>query len=201
MVTTFIFVDFLTLLRGAGMRTVPRRGVTWLVGPKEVTNPRIIPHDHSGALLLVTRRKTRQKSHSWAPLRRGKATQLLADHLTWMRSLAVRPRYLFPARKRSFANGRASWVPNTRSAISSSSLLSLIRRALREVCGLSAVQASRITVHSLRVGGINFYRQLGVPLELRAQLADHMSLPSSIRYLRMSPSEQMNTLATITGKD
>ena len=198
MVATFVFVDFLTLLRGAGLRAVPRRGVTWLVGQKEMTNPRVIPPHHSGALMLVTKRKTRQKAHSWAPLRRGKASLLLADHLTWMRSLQVRPRFLFPARKRSFVRGKSTWVPNARNAISSSSLLSLIRKALRDVCGLSAAQADQFTIHSLRVGGINFYRQLGVPLELRAQLADHMSLPSSIRYLRMSPAEQMNTLATIT---
>ena len=201
MVAVAVSSGFLTLLRGAGLRSTPRRGVTWLVGESEVTNPRSIPANHTGALLLITKRKTRQKSHSWAPLRRGRASELLAAHLSWLRGLQVRPRFLFPARQRRHILGRAVWCPNTKRAISGPSLLALIRRALREVCGLSVEQAGRFTIHSLRVGGINYYRQLGVPLELRAQLADHMSLPSSIRYLRMSPAEQMNTLASIAKKE
>ena len=198
MTATAIMSGFLTLLRGAGLRATPRRGVTWLVGDSEVTNPSSVPDNHTGALLLVTQRKTRQKSHSWAPMRRGRATELLASHVTWLRHQArPRPKFLFPARQRKFVKGRLTWRPHPTNAISSASLLNLIRRALREVCGLDTDQADRFTIHSLRVGGINFYRQLGVPLELRAQLADHMSLPSSIRYLRMAPNEQMNALAAI----
>ena len=201
MVATAVGIAFLTLLRGAGLRATPRKGVTWIVNDDEVTNPRRVPADHSGALLLVTRRKTRQKSHSWAPLRAGKVSRLLASHVSWLRQLKARSRFLFPARQRRFHLGKAYWAPHPDNAISSSSLLALIRRALCETAGLSREQAAKFTIHSLRVGGINFYRQLGVSLELRAQLADHMSLPSSIRYLRLSPAEQMNTLAAIAKKE
>ena len=84
--------------------------------------------------------------------------------------------------------------------MSTSSLLALIRRALREVCGMSKDQAMRFTLHSLRVGGINYYRRLGVPLETRAQLADHLSLPSAIRYQRLSPAEQVSILSRAVGR-
>ena len=83
--------------------------------------------------------------------------------------------------------------------MSSASLLRLIRRALVEVCGLSPEQAKRFSVHSLRVGGINYYRSLGVSTELRAQLADHLSLQSNLRYLRMAPTDQLKILSSIVG--
>ena len=83
--------------------------------------------------------------------------------------------------------------------MTTTSLLALIRMALRQVCGLSAEQAARFTVHSLRVGGINYYRRLGVPLETRAQLADHLSLPSALRYQRLSPAEQIKILSRAVG--
>ena len=81
--------------------------------------------------------------------------------------------------------------------MSSASLLRLMRQALVQVCGLSEVQARRFTVHSLRVGGINYYRSLGVSTELRAQLADHFSLRSNLRYLRMNPTDQIKILDSI----
>ena len=81
------------------------------------------------------------------------------------------------------------------------SLLSLIRMALREVCSLTRKQAKRFTTHSLRVGGINYYRLLGVPTELRAQMADHLSLASARRYLRMAPQEQIHILGKIARRN
>ena len=66
-----------------------------------------------------------------------------------------------------------------------------------QVCGLSPVQDRRFTIHSLRVGGINYYRSLGVSTELRAQLADHLSLRSNLRYLRMKPTDQIKILDSI----
>ena len=81
--------------------------------------------------------------------------------------------------------------------MSSASLLRLMREALVQVCGLSPTQARRFTVHSLRVGGINYYRSLGVSTELRAQLADHLSLRSNLRYLRMKPTDQIKILDSI----
>ena len=96
--------------------------------------------------------------------------------------------------------GKNSWRPSPKSRMASSSLLRLVRRALREVCGLSPEQAKRFTIHSLRVGGINYYRRLGVPLETRAQLADHLSLPSALRYQRLPPAEQVRLLSRAVGK-
>ena len=197
-----IYVAFIALLRGSGLRCIPRQGVTWVAGGTETTNPRKIPRKHSGAILLVTKRKGRQKSHSWVPLRAGKVTKLLAAHVSWLRSLSPRPRFLFPARQSCFPRGKLSWVPKKSAAMGTTSFLSFVRAALTTVCGLKPEKANRFTVHALRVGGINYYRRLGVPLELRAQMADHMSLPSSLRYLRMNPADQFRTInAIVRGND
>ena len=81
--------------------------------------------------------------------------------------------------------------------MSVASLRALLRMALSEVCGLSAKQAAMFTTHSLRVGGINFFRRLGAPIDLRAQMADHANIESSRRYLRMPPTEQFAILDTL----
>ena len=200
MVAVAIFVGFVSLLRGKGLLCIPSAGVTWLKGHRELHDPSEIPASHTDVLLLLTQRKTSLTQHSFVTLKTGKVTRILAEHVRWLNSLRPRPRFLFPARKRRWKSGRPSWVPSRDTAMSLASLLFLIRRALTIACGLSKLQASRFTVHSLRVGGINYYRLLGVPLEMRSQLADHIALSSSLRYLRMEPQQQINVLSSIVGR-
>ena len=193
-----IFLGFVSLLRGAGLLGSYRRGITWLIGQWEVTNPKRPPKRHSGVLLLVPVRKTRQIFHTWVTVKGGHVTRMLARHVRWLRRQRPRPKFLFPARAPGAKRGE--WRAKKDKRMSTSSLLALIRRALREVCGLSKDQAKRFTLHSLRVGGINYYRRLGVPLETRAQLADHLSLPSALRYQRLPPAEQIAILSRAVGK-
>ena len=198
MVALAIFLGFVSLLRGAGLLGTYRRGVTWLVGEHEVTNPRSPPKRHSGILLLVPVRKTRQVQYTWVTVKGGHVTRMLARHVRWLRKQKPRPKYMFPARARGPKRG--TWRPKGNKRMATSSLLSLVRKALREVCGMTKAQAARFTLHSLRVGGINYYRRLGVPLETRAQLADHLSLPSAIRYQRLPPAEQLQILSRAVGR-
>ena len=194
-----IYLAFVALLRGAGLLGVPREGVTWLTDNGEATNPTAIPRKHKGVLLLLPTRKTKQKTWSFTTVRAGMVTRLLATHLRWLRSRRSPPRFLFPARRPGFSRrvGKRSWRYNPNRPMSSASLLRLMREALVQVCGLSPAQARRFTVHSLRVGGVNYYRSLGVSTELRAQLADHLSLRSNLRYLRMNPTDQIKILDSI----
>ena len=193
-----IFLGFVSLLRGAGLVGTYSRGVTWLVGNQEVTNPKRPPKRHTGVMLLVPIRKTRQVFYTWVTVKGGHVTRMLARHMRWLRKQKPRPTFLFPARARGPRRG--TWTPKANKRMATASLLALMRRALREVCGLSKAQAMRFTVHSLRVGGINYYRRLGVPLETRAQLADHLSLPSALRYQRLPPAEQVSILSRAVGR-
>ena len=70
-----------------------------------------------------------------------------------------------------------------------------MRLALVQACGLSEWQASRFTVHSLRVGGINYYKRIGISIGMRAQIASHKSLVTSRKYLRMLPAEKLIELS------
>ena len=69
-----------------------------------------------------------------------------------------------------------------------------MRQAISEVCGVPAQQTQRFTVHSLRVGGLNYYKRIGVPIESCADIASHRSIRTSNRYLRMLPYEQLRQL-------
>ena len=179
-----IYLAFIALLCGAGLLGIPHKGVTWVTASGEHTDPTSFPRSHRGVLLLLLRRKTKQKQWSWTTVHAGRVTRLLVRHLQWLKSRRSPPRFLFPARQPAFGRSRhRSWRPNPNHPMSSATLLRLMCEALSQVCGLSQGQARRFTVHSLRVGGINYYWTLGVSTELRAQLADHLSLRSNLRYL------------------
>ena len=63
MVAVILAICFLALLRGAGIMSVPMRGVTWVDGLAEHVNPRRPPANRSGVLLLVSSRKSKQHIH------------------------------------------------------------------------------------------------------------------------------------------
>ena len=197
MVACILAICFLSLLRGAGVLSVPAKGVTWVNGLVELVNPHNPPKQHSGVLLLVPSRKSRQTAPSWIPLRAGWTTRLLARHVQWHSTHARSNAFLFPSRRPRFKGKATSWRPHRRNAMSTSSLMTLMRQALCEVCGLSPTQAGTFTFHSLRVGGINHYRRLGVSIGMRAKIAAHKSLATSRKYLRLLPFEQFDELNTM----
>ena len=196
MVACMLLISFLALIRGAGIRAVPSAGVTWVRGMNELCNPVVLPARHTGVILLIPKRKSSQSTPSWVPLRAGKATIMLARHVLWLRRKAPSNKFLFPARSPVFKGGKRLWRPHRTNGMSSASLTRLARTALTEVCGLSATDAKKFTIHGLRVGGINFYRKRGVSVSMRAQMADHKSIETSRRYLRLLPHEQFATLNT-----
>ena len=90
--------------------------------------------------------------------------------------------------------GKRVWIPSRTNKISAASCTNLMRTALTQVCGLSPEQARMFSMHGLRVAGINYYDRRGVSVSLRAQMADHASLHSSQRYLRLQPHERIQKL-------
>ena len=147
-----------------------------------MTPPRAL-ENYTGVLLLVPARKSRQSMPSWIPVRRGRGTDMLRRHVLWRGRHAKRNRFLFPSRDRKFLQDRLTWVPHHRNRLSQSSFVAMMRRALISVCGMSTFNAARFTFHSLRVGGINYYKRIGVPIHARAAIASHKSVETSRRYL------------------
>ena len=190
-------LSFLALLRVAGTLAIPSNGIAWVSGLRERLNPRRIPLNPSGVLLLVPVRKTRQTQPSWVPLRSKRVNSLLRRHVLWHRRKARRNTFLFPSRRPKFRGRRLVWLPNQKNRMSTASFLRLLRMALMQVCGLSRSQAKMFTLHSLRVGGINYMRQLGVDIGLRAKVATHKSLVTARMYDRMLPIERLYELSAM----
>ena len=199
MVALILLSVFLGMLRMTAALGIPIGTVTWVNGFKELTNPRQLPTPHTGVLLMLPVRKTRQTQPSWVPLAAGKVTDMLSSHIVWMRTNAPSNTFLFPARKQAFSGVSKSWSPHPFNHMSTASMVTLMRQALTDACSLSASQASLFTAHSLRVGGINFLKQLGVPIQMRSEMADHQSLQSSRRYLRLLPAQQFDMLSRVFG--
>ena len=199
MVATAAFVSFVSLLRGSGVLSVPVNGLTWVVGLTELANPKRPPRRHSGVLLLVPKRKSKQDAPSWIPIRAGLVTKLVARHMRWRAGVVPQNAFLFPSRKLRIKNGKRSWRPHPANPLSPASFCALLRMALRQVCGLKTAQANIFTVHSLRVGGINYYKSIGVSIGMRAKIAAHKSLRTSRRYLRLLPIEQFQELEDMVG--
>ena len=197
MVALILLVAFLALLRGSGVLTVPNGTVVWVYGLEESDQPPPPGAPHSGALLLVPSRKSTQTAPSWIPVAAGRATALLANHIKWRARHVRENPFLFPSRAPYNYRGRTAWRPNRSNRMSASSFSALMRLALQEVCGLSPSQAAKFNVHSLRVGGINYYKRSGVSIGMRAAIASHKSLATSKLYLRLLPAEQLRELNAI----
>ena len=199
MVACIMFAAFVTLLRAAGILSVPARGVTWVVDLMELLDPVRAPRRHSGVLLLVPRRKSKQTQPTWVPMRAGPVTQLMRRHYNWRKKHASTNAFLFPSRKLRARGTKRSWIPNKRNALAPSSLLRLMRTALQQVCGMTKAQARRFTLHSLRVGGMDYYRKGGVSIGMQAIIASHKSVLTTRRYHRRLPIEQFFELSSIIG--
>ena len=96
-----------------------RRGLTWIVDNQELSNPRLIPRRHSGVLLLVPIRKTRQTCHMWVTVKGDHVTCLLARHMKWLRKQSSRPDFLFLT---SVKSGVKRWSPTPMRQMGSSAM-------------------------------------------------------------------------------
>ena len=196
MIAAIVATSFLALLRAAGILAVPNGTVVWVYGLEESHRPPRPGEQHSGALILLPSRKSSQSTPSWVPVRNGVGTSVLAAHVSWRRGLAGSNNFLFPSRKLvRNVRGNPRWVPHPSNRLSQQSLVFLMRQALVQVCGISERMSRRFTAHSMRVGGINYYKRIGVPIGMTAIIASHKSLVTSRQYLRMLPVEKLSELS------
>lgn len=149
MVALLLVICFLSLLRGAGVLTVPNGTVVWVYNLTESDKLPPPGTQHSGALLLVPARKSAQIAPSRVPVAAGRATILLAAHVRWRTRHTRHNPFLFPSRAPYNHRGRTAWRANPHNRMSASSFATLMRLALQEVCGLTKAQADKFTVHSL----------------------------------------------------
>ena len=138
-----------------------------------------------GVFLHVRWRKAGQDHDVWVPVSCPTAVGLLLRHLRLLRAAGRSKGPLFPARV-----GRVAPTRHKSNHVSTTSVRNALRKALVDVCGLSVDQAKLFSGHSMRVGGSNFMRKLGVADEVHRLMGGWASLTSSRGYFQLPATEQ-----------
>ena len=74
--------------------------------------------------------------------------------------------------------------------MSTASFVGLLKAVLREKCGVGEDELKLYGGHSLRVGGSNFMRWLGLSEDVHKTLGGWAQLVSAKEYMQRSPAEQ-----------
>ena len=104
---------------------------------------------------------------------------------------------LFPARRGAGKSAKR----HKENHVSNQSVTQALRKALVEVCRLTREQAGLFSGHSLRVGGSNYMRKLGIDAETHRVVGDWASLTSVGNYYALSAAEQFDTVDRFTLRD
>ena len=183
-------VGFVSLQRLGELRRVPLPGVRFVLNDGKEVNaatvtrlPRI--KEVRGAFLHIDWTKANQTHDAWMAVSCRTALKVLLRHVGFLRRQGRTSGPLFPSRE--YKGGGP-----TNRAVDSSSVLRAFRKALEEVCDYSAEFTKLIGGHSLRVGGSNFCRRLGVADEIHRLLGGWASLTSSRGYYHLSSEEQLS---------
>ena len=114
-----------------------------------------------GVLLHVPWRKAKQTVDAWIPLSCPVTIQRLLDHEASLRAMNFTSPRLFPSVQRSKGN-----PPHPRNFFGSTQFRQGLRKSLKYICGMSDSEVKAYGGHSLRVGGSNFMRRLGIDSDI-----------------------------------
>ena len=187
---TLIAVGFICILRGIEVRRIKIEGVRLVLATGvevSATEVSCLPvlRDLQGAFLHLVWRKAKQAHDVWVPLSCRITLGLLLKQLNMLRAVGRVRGPLFPSRTR--AGGQRS----KSNCIGSKAMVDGLRTALTMVCGMSEEQAGLYKGHSLRVGGSNHMRLLGVDDEVHRLMGGWASLVSSRGYFQLNTEEQL----------
>lgn len=137
-----------------------------------------------GAFIHIDWTKADQVHDAWIAVACRATLRVLWRHVAMLRREGHKGGPLFPSRQ--YRGGPRSEI----NAISGDSARSAFRKALRTVCGYSKEYTDLVGGHSLRVGGSNFCRRLGIDHEVHRLLGGWAVLNSSLSYYRLTAEEQ-----------
>ena len=189
-----IAAGFLTILRYGELQRVYRRGVRVVfksgreVPLSELRSLESIDLDQvQGVLIHIPWRKSKQDADAWIPLSCRSTIRLLLNHERSLRSLGHVSNYLFPSVLRTRGN-----PPHPKNFFGSTQFRNGLRKALRDFCGMSVPESKVYGGHSLRVGGSNFMRRLGIDPDIHRSLGGWSVLKSARDYMQLTPTEQFS---------
>ena len=189
-VATLIAVGFICILRGIEVRRIKIEGIRLVLkngGEVSAEDVPVLPRLQSieGAFVHLVWRKSQQAHDVWVPLACRSTLGLLLKQLQMLRSVGRTAGPLFPSRTRC-GGGRSKC-----NCIGQRAMIEGLRNALREVCGMTKEQSLLYKGHSLRVGGSNHMRLLGVDDEVHRLMGGWASLVSSRGYFQLGTDEQL----------
>ena len=187
-----IATGFLTIMRYGELQRVYRRGVRVVFkSGREVPlsclqSPMTIDMGQvQGVLLHTPWRKAKQMVDAWLPMSCRVTIKRLLRHEQSLRDLQSTSPYLFPSVQRSRGQ-----PPHPRNYFGATQFRSGLRKALRDICGMSLDESKVYGGHSLRVGGSNFMRRLGIDQDIHRSLGGWAILKSAKDYMQLTPTEQ-----------
>ena len=189
-----ITTGFLTIMRYGELQRVYRRGVRVVfksgreVSLSQLRSPSSVDLDLvRGLLIHVPWRKAKQMVDAWIPMSCLTTIGRLLKHEQSLRDLRSESSYLFPSVQRSRGH-----PPHPRNYFGATQFRNSLRKALRDICGMSMQESKVYGGHSLRVGGSNFMRRLGIDPDIHRSLGGWAVLKSARDYMQLSPAEQFS---------
>ena len=186
-----IATGFLTILRYGELQTVRRDGVrvVFRSGREEVALSVLMKcpnaNNIQGILIHVPWRKSNQDSDAWVPLSCSVTILRLLRHEWTLRGLGCESHRLFPSVSR-----KKGHPPHHNNYFGSQQFREGLRKALRDICGMTLAESKVYGGHSLRVGGSNYMRRMGVDPDVHRSLGGWAVLKSARDYMQLSPTEQ-----------
>lgn len=197
-------LGFVSLMRLGEIISLKRMGirVTFRDGSEaKLANMRVLPKLSAvaGLLFHLPWRKNHVAQDCWIPVACKQVIASILRQVATLRAMGAKSPYLFPSRK--YRRHREQ-VPHDCNHVGHQSLVKALRNALQEcVPYMTTAWASLYAGHSLRVGGSNHMRRLGIADDVHRRLGGWMSLTSSQGYMQLSAREQFRyslRLATTT---
>lgn len=187
-----IAAGFLTIMRYAELQRVRRDGVRVVFkSGREVTMSSLstLPSARQlrGVLIHLSWRKSNQDTDAWIPMSCQTTIQRLLEHELTLRRLGCPSHRLFPSVRRNRGN-----PPHPSNYFGSTQFRSGLRKALRDICGMSLDESKVYGGHSLRVGGSNFMRRLKIDPDIHRALGGWALLKSARDYMQLTPTEQFS---------
>lgn len=142
----------------------------------------------AGMLFHLPWRKNHGATDCWVPVACSKTVSLILKQSATLRKRRCASEYLFPARR--FAKGNKQRMHQS-NRVGAQSMVTALRRALMQCVPLMTARWKKLySGHSLRVGGSNHMRKMGVADEVHRRLGGWMSLVSAQGYMALSAREQ-----------
>ena len=187
-VATIVAAGFVSIMRLGELCGLLRSGIVAVFkdgSERPLARMKRIPAvtELRGLLLHLPWRKNHRDQDCYVPLACPKAVQLFLHHIGTLRRHGSKSRYVFPSRK-----GRRI---NKHNHVGAQSVVKALQHALTECVPLmTRAWAKCYTGHSLRVGGSNHMRKVGVSDDVHRRLGGWMTLVAAQGYMALSPREQ-----------